>query len=355
KILRDLLQPLEEPMSPIDDKSFSPAAAREDEPIERAGTLSLRRFLAKTPGWLISTVVHLVLFLLLAICTFATVDDSAKVFVLGGVANEPVEELMELEPVMLDAEPVEMESISTEAIAVVDPGMANLGEMASFTPVADGGLSLDNFDSTTSEIGLMMGESGQGMTDFAKGAGGAEFFGVKAGGRKFIFIVDSSKSMNGGKFDAACEELMYAIRRLSNEQFFYIIFFDRDAARMTFLPNKEPEPRPVRATAANIRLAEQWVRTIELELRTDPFDAVEFAVKALPDAIYILTDGKFTDRGMTERWLKKNNKLEDPIDGIYPKVVIHTIGFWQPDGEPTLTAIAKEYGGTYRFVPRPKK
>ncbi|MCA9155275.1 MAG: hypothetical protein KDA38_10840, partial [Planctomycetales bacterium] len=195
-------------MSPIDDKSFSPAAAREDEPIERAGTLSLRRFLAKTPGWLISTVVHLVLFLMLAICTFATVDDSAKVFVLGGVANEPVEELMELEPVMLDAEPVEMESISTEAIAVVDPGMANLGEMASFTPVADGGLSLDNFDSTTSEIGLMMGESGQGMTDFAKGAGGAEFFGVKAGGRKFIFIVDSSKSMNGGKFDAACEELM---------------------------------------------------------------------------------------------------------------------------------------------------
>ena len=47
--------------------------------------------------------------------------------------------------------------------------------------------------------------------------------------------------------------------------------------------------------------------------------------------------------------------MDDPVDGKKPKVVIHTICFWQNDGEDTLKAIAKDYGGTYRFVPREKK
>jgi hypothetical protein len=34
--------------------------------------------------------------------------------------------------------------------------------------------------------------------------------------------------------------------------------------------------------------------------------------------------------------------------------VIHTICFWQNAGEETLKAIARDYRGTYRFVPRPE-
>ena len=159
--------------------------------------------------------------------------------------------------------------------------------------------------------------------------------------------------MKNGKFDAACRELEYAIRRLDKNQFFYVIFFDHDAARMTFAPNKEPEERAVPASSGNIKLAEEWMAGIKNELRTDPFEAVKYAVEMLPDAIYILSDGKFTDKGKTEKYLARHNQLDDPIDGQRPKVVIHTVGFHSRAGEETLEGLAKAYGGTYRFVPAP--
>ena len=183
----------------------------------------------------------------------------------------------------------------------------------------------------------------------------AQFFGVKASGRRFVFIVDSSNSMRGGKFDAAKEELMYAIRRLAKDQAFYVIFFDGNADGMLLPPDKEPPLLPVAATTVHINRAEQWMKTVENESRTLPYDAVKYAVEMVPDAIYLLTDGKFTDKGRTEQYLKLNNYVDDPVDGKKPKVVIHTICFWQNDGEDTLKAIAKDFGGTYRFVGRETK
>jgi hypothetical protein len=212
------------------------------------------------------------------------------------------------------------------------------------------------FDLPKSDIGAMI--VGDGGRTTGRGIGGevsgASFFGVKAAGRKFVFIVDSSNSMRNGKFDAAKEELLYSIRRLTKEQSFYIIFFDANAERMVLPPDSEPPLLPVPATTENINRCERWVKTVENELRTDPYDAVKFAIEMVPDAIYLLTDGKFTDRGRTERYLKANNITDDPVDGKKPRVVVHTICFWQNDGEETLKAIAKEYGGTYRFVPRGK-
>jgi hypothetical protein len=134
-----------------------------------------------------------------------------------------------------------------------------------------------------------------------------------------------------------------------------VIFFDIDALRMFTTDNKEPENRPVPATAANIRKLEQWLPTVENERRTDPYDAVKFALEMLPDAIFILSDGQFTDGGRTVRYLAEKNIIDDPAEGYRPKVVIHTIGFYSKDGEVTLKGIAEAYKGTYRFVaPRRK-
>jgi hypothetical protein len=144
---------------------------------------------------------------------------------------------------------------------------------------------------------------------------------------------------------------MYAIRRLSRDQAFYIVFFDHDADRMKLPPNTEPELLCVPATTENINKAEQWVKTVINEGRTDPYDAVKFALDIVPDAIYLLTDGIFTDRGQTERFLKANNILNDAIDGTRPKVVVHTVCFWDRAGEEPLQRIAKDYNGTYRYVP----
>ena len=74
-----------------------------------------------------------------------------------------------------------------------------------------------------------------------------------------------------------------------------------------------------------------------------------------PDAIYILSDGKFTDGGKTVRFLETENVINDPEVGYRPRAIIHTIAFWQRDGEEAMQAIAKQHKGTYRFVPPGKK
>jgi len=108
----------------------------------------------------------------------------------------------------------------------------------------------------------------------------------------------------------------------------------------------------VRATPQNIQRLKYWMEDVELELKTNPYDAMEFAMKLMPDAIYVLSDGAFTDGGRTVKWLKKENLIEDDLDGTKPVVTIHTIGFYTEDNG-TLKQMAETYGGTYRFVPKP--
>jgi hypothetical protein len=221
---------------------------------------------------------------------------------------------------------------------------------------------MDNFGE---DIGLLFGENGQGMADVGAGYGGAEFFGVKAGGRKFVFIVDSSKSMGGGKFEAACYELAQAVRRLDEDQLFYVIFFDWDANRLrlgkwdprtrTWTPNEEPEDRAVLATEENKAQVEAWMQTVELELKTLVLESFQYAMGMYPDAIYVLTDGRFGDTKKVEKYLAENNYILDEQGEKKPKVVIHTVGFYNREGEPVLKKMAKDFGGTYRFVPDPKE
>ena len=144
------------------------------------------------------------------------------------------------------------------------------------------------------------------------------------------------------------------MQRLKSDQYFYVIFFDQNAARMTFAPKEEPEETYAQATSPNLNKLQKWMKTIELEGQTVPYDALVYARKLSPDAIYLLTDGEFTDGGRSVDYLRASNLYKDPEVGLVPKSVVHTIGFWDPDGEPTLQAIAKEHQGTYRFVARPK-
>lgn len=299
-----------------------------------------------------SAIVHLVAFLVLALLTIPLDQIKPPPILLAAELTQEVEELI-VSTVQIDTK-LENLSVSAPGVDSEEIASTDMGESLQTLPRPDNNVAMATVEATWDDLGTLFGAKGHGLRPTDTSGQGAEFFGVKAGGRKFVFIVDSSNSMKRGKFDAARKELEYALRRLdSKNQFFYVIFFDHDAARMTFAPNKEPEERAARATVHNVQLAEKWMGGIENELRTDPYDAVKYAVEMLPDAIYILSDGKFTDKGKTERYLATFNKLSDPIDGPRPKVVIHTVGFYNRDGEETLQRIAKEYGGTYRFVPAP--
>lgn len=331
-------------------------AAEEAKPAAEARPRGRFALLFATPSWLVSMAVHTVGVIILALLTVPPVLKSVGTFLEATDAtSEVVEDLQPLKVEVVELKKTEMTSADVSAEAVASVSVADAGQLGAVAA----NLSVGDVEvPAQAEIdGLFAGDSGKAMGSAVGGdaKAAAQFFGVKATGRRFVFIVDSSNSMKGGKFAAAKEELMYAIRRLSKDQSFYIIFFDANAERMLLPPDKEPPLLPAPATTDNILRAEKWVNTVQNELKTNPYDSVKFAIEMVPDAIYLLTDGKFTDRGQTERYLKANNLSNDPVDGYRPKVVIHTICFWQKDGEDTLKAIAKDYGGTYRFVPPGKK
>lgn len=314
---------------------------------------SRSRLLIGLPAWSVSMAVHAVAVVVLAWITLPAPIPAVGTY-LEGVVESADDAALFLPTTFAAVELKKVELVST-SISAADLSSVSVGDAAQLsTSVSVGGLDAP----ASAEIGeLFAGDGGRQMgSSIGSGTGpAAQFFGVKAAGRRFVFIVDSSNSMRGGKFDAAKEELLYAIRRLSKDQAFYIIFFDQNAERMLLPPDSEPPLLPVPATSANINRVEKWVMKVENQVRTDPFEAVKFAIDMIPDAIYLLTDGKFTDKGRTERFLKLNNYIDDPVDGKRPKVVIHTLCFWQNDGEDTLKTIAKDYGGTYRFVPREMK
>lgn len=306
-----------------------------------------------TPSWLVSLAVHLLLLVFLALLTvttepklLATIIDAA--FETEAPILEQVTELT-LEP-LEDVPSVAADAGAGEVLVseVTEVG----GDATTGVAVTEGDLQVDS----VSDVGGLFSGDGVGMKDAGSGAlKGAEFFGVKAAGKKFVFVVDSSNSMKNGKFDAAKIELEYAIRKLSPEQLFYVVFFDHNAEKMLLPPDTEPPTNVVPATYANVNAFVEWMGTVKNELKTNPYEAVKFALSLQPDAIYILSDGKFTDRGQTVRFLESENVINDPITGDRPRAVIHTIAFWQRDGEEAMQAIAKKHQGTYRFVPQPRK
>jgi hypothetical protein len=303
---------------------------------------------------MISMALHAVSIVVLALITLPVHIPLAATY-FDGVADG-ADEAGLVEPTTFEAVDLKTTQLVSTSISAADLSSAIVGDPTQVTASA---IAVGNVEAAAhAEVGdLFAGDGGRQMeSSIGSGVGqAAQFFGVKAAGRRFIFVVDSSNSMRGGKFAAAKEELMYAVRRLSKDQAFYIIFFDQNAERMILAPEKEPPLLPVLATSTNINRVEKWIATVENQVRTDPFESVRLAIEMVPDAIYILTDGKFTDKGRTENWLKANNVVDDPVDGKRPKVVIHTICFWQNDGEEAMKKLAKDYGGTYRFVPREGK
>lgn len=326
----------------------------DSQPPESTEAAKESRFSLKfVPSWLVSLAVHLILLVVLALVTFTTQPKLLTAIINSGFSDEtlPIEEVTEMTLAPLEdvqamtADPGGGESLVTEAIEVGS-------EVAAGVAVGESDLQLDS----VSEVGGLFSGDGVAMKDSGNGAlKGAEFFGVKATGKKFVFVVDSSNSMKNGKFDAAKLELEYAIRRLTPEQLFYVVFFDHDAEKMLLPPDTEPPTNVVPATYENISGFVKWMGTVKNELKTNPYEAVKFALSLRPDAIYILSDGKFTDRGQTVRFLETENVIHDPETGSRPRAIIHTIAFWQRDGEEAMQAIAKQHKGTYRFVPQPKK
>jgi Mg-chelatase subunit ChlD len=201
-------------------------------------------------------------------------------------------------------------------------------------PPASASFTLQRLDVAAGPPGDAAG-TGKGAGD---GAAGSEFFGVKADGTRFVYIVDCSGSMAGRPFQKACEELKDSVHKLRGDQAFYVYFF----SSLTFpmFDSNQPERNLLPATAANVAKLDAWVDGTSARGGTEPQDALLQALELKPEAIFLLTDGSF-DANVVDAVRAANR------DGV----VINTIGFMNPAGEQLLKQIAEQNRGTYRFVP----
>jgi hypothetical protein len=197
-----------------------------------------------------------------------------------------------------------------------------------------GGEISDLLGGTGKGTGEGTGEESGGVADPGLGAA---FFGSQGAGKTFIYIVDMSGSMYGGRFERARRELISSIEKLNPEQSFHVFFFS-DQTFPLFYP--KPANSLIKANSSNKKKAVRWIRAREPGGLTNPIMSLRSALELKPDVIFLLTDGEVDDPDQVRKIIQDNNV----------RTTIHTIAFENEDGANTLERIAKENRGSFRFV-----
>ncbi len=274
------------------------------------------------------------------------------------------------EPKAIIASAVETETISMEApmeintsdTPTLDSSESQMPTLPSFGEVA--AASSSSVQLPSSMTGLIAGDTSspadkaiQQATSSSMSnavANSVLFFGVKAAGNTFCYVVDVSPSMKkDNAFASAKAELVRSLSLLKPKQRFYISFFGGEIERLK-LGGRDEELYPVYATPENLQKALIWIDRVRVQEKgLPPNNALNEAIKMDPDGIFLLFDGDTTVD--VAAYLRKANRSDDIISGGTPLVPIHTIGFFTQEFEALMKRIASENSGVYRFVPKPMK
>jgi len=175
------------------------------------------------------------------------------------------------------------------------------------------------------------------------GIGVASFFGNKATGRRFVYLLDASGSMyEHNAIAVAKAELLASLSQLTEEQEFQILFYNE-----IVVPMSAPDQRSsmFRVNEINLNRAGQFVKGINPDLGTLHLPALEEALKYNADAIFFLTDAgepPLHERDLAQ--LKRRNRQKIPIYatefGKGPALRSET--FW-------MKALAAQSGGTFSY------
>jgi hypothetical protein len=183
---------------------------------------------------------------------------------------------------------------------------------------------------------------------------GASFFGTYAPGQRFVFIIDSSRSMlEGTRWPTLRRELIRAIKGLSPDQEFFVISFDVGAHPM--FDSFPPQGKFLPPTNDSIYRLNTWLSSINHGGATLPASSIGLALRLKPDAIFLLSDGEIQDNTVQD--LRFYNRLEKESGKVAVAIPIHTVLLHSPVGEATLRVIADENDGVFtpvsQFAARP--
>jgi hypothetical protein len=161
------------------------------------------------------------------------------------------------------------------------------------------------------------------------------FFGIRARGQFFVYVVDCSGSMlDDDRLTRATIEVRRSVLSLVEPQKFEVIFYNEDSM---------PMPGGPRARTADLQAKSQlasWLRLIEPDGGTDPRLALKQAISLKPDAVFLLSDGEFPE-GTVDQVAKLNTR----------KIPIHCIDLAGGLAGDHLKRIARDSGGRYASRP----
>ncbi len=179
-------------------------------------------------------------------------------------------------------------------------------------------------------------------------------------GESILYVIDKSLSMrqslqgaqegkeDDNRWTRARDELIRVLGELPKHKMFNIIAFAGSLEQYA--------PKMVRATPANVKRAQQWLRELELEFGTNMYDALERAFiisgrgtfdryySTVVDTVFLLTDGrpyvgnKPDDKGRIVRAVKRWNALQ--------QVRLHVIGLGNDVPRQFLKTLASDHSGT---------
>ena len=304
----------------------------------------------RAPHVWVSLFVHLVLIICLSIIAITVAQEpkllsivSASVEAENVILETPMEAISELETT---SEPFQSTSLPNLSDLVAE-------DLLAAVPIETGS-SPSPPPSVSSAVATSASDSAHAAMIGSKMLAGAEFFGVKATGNTFVYIVDSSPSMRrDGAFEAARKEIVRSLSAMKPKQRYFVSFFGKEIDPMVFELGVV-ERYPVYAKPENVTKTIGWLNRVQIQKEgLPPNNALAEAIGMQPDTIFLLFDGD--TKVDVAKFLRRVNRSDDILTAGMPKVPIHVVHFFQDEFQKQMKQVATENGGTYRFVPRPER
>ncbi len=304
----------------------------------------------KAPHVWVSLFVHVILVVCLSIVAI-TVAAEPKLLSIVSASVEAENVLLETPLEMIS----ELETASEPMQSSPTPNLSDLMTDVSLPSVAvETGSMISPPTKASSAVTSSASESAQASMTGSKMLTGAEFFGVKATGNTFVYIVDSSPSMRrDGAFEAARNEIVRSLSSMKPKQRYFISFFGKEIDPMVF-ESGVVEKYPIYAKPENLTKTIDWLSRVQIQKEgLPPNNALTEAIGMQPDGIFLLFDGD--TKVDVAKYLRRVNRSDDILTVGMPKVPIHVVHFFQDEFQKQMRQVAEENGGTYRFVPRPER
>lgn len=330
--------------------------------------------------WLVSANLHAATVLLL-MCTLAPLNSRAPrpievVFASHDELPPPVDVAMET--LVDERPPSEIIHDVPSPVQVIDvPLPASFTDPSDYHPTRVGAAAAgaevaveDLLVKLARSLDETFGRQGPELTGEAFGSRGAgtggsvdkaSFFGTAAQGKRFVYVLDMSGSMKDGgdgtlagcRFRRAVEELLRSIDGLAMDQLFYVYLFS-DETRPLF---DEPfaAPRWRQATAETKAMLAAWLAAVQPSGGTDPRAALSLGMALRPDALFLLSDGRFhgKEHQVVGPPPRRSKRAGEGAGEFAPQggAPIHTFAFEDVLACNSLQALAFRTGGVYRFIP----